>query len=178
MPNQRARIPGTAALVSAALWVISATVLATSSGFQDGMSMNPLWILPVFLAVAAFAVVVVGVLQRTGGLRGWWPGATLAVVALGLVLAFMGTWAWPLWGILLAVASLLTVRRLRSSSLNSRGTKRASNWLLVAAWPIGIALAILLSQLHVGPLDEDGDYPVSVRRVAPPTRTSATRLPQ
>jgi lysylphosphatidylglycerol synthetase-like protein (DUF2156 family) len=155
---QHARRAGTAAWISAALWVVAVSVLATSRGFQDGMSGNVLWILPVLLAVVAFGLAVVGVLRSTGGLRGWWTWLTLAIVTLGLVLAFIGTWAWPLWGLLLSAASLLIVMRRRSSS---RDTRRASDWLLVAAWPIGIALAILLSQLHVGPLDEEGDYPVS-----------------
>jgi hypothetical protein len=125
------------------------------------MSGNVLWILPVLLAVVAFGIVVVGVLQRTGGLRGWRPSVTLAFVALGLMIAFIGTWAWPAWGPLLAVASLLTVLRIRSSSIDDRDSRRASDWLLVAAWPVGIALAILLSQLSVGTLDENGDYPVA-----------------
>jgi hypothetical protein len=86
---------------------------------------------------------------------------TLAVVALGLLVAFIGTWAWPAWGLLLAVASLLTVLRKRSSRVDDRDSRRSSDWLLVGAWPIGVALAILLSQLRVGTLDENGDYPVS-----------------
>ena len=161
MPTQRSRGDGTAALVSAALWVIAVCVLATSRGFQDGMSGNVLWILPVLLAVVAFGVAVVGVLQRRGGLRGWRPSVTLAFVALGLMIAFIGTWAWPAWGLLLAVASLLTVLRMRSSSIDGRGSRRALDWLLVTAWPIGVALAILLSEMSVGTLDENGDYPVS-----------------
>lgn len=119
--------------------------------------MHLIWILPTWIAVASFAVAVIGVFLRTGGLSGLWPMATLAFLALGTMLAFIGTWAWPLWGQLLAVASILPVLRLYSTSQGVR----LMDWLLVAAWPIGTAMALLLIALHVGPLDDEGDYPVA-----------------
>lgn len=161
MPTKLTRTTGAIALVSAALWVLSVIVLATSSGFQEGMSMNSIWIVPVVTAVATFGIALLGVLQRAGTLRGWLPLAALAVGALGFLLSIIGTWAWPIWAILLTVAGLLAVLRLRSPSSGVTSSTRPTDWLLVAAWPIGIALTILLSELHVGPLDDHGDYPVS-----------------
>lgn len=157
MPRQPIRSSNSAALVSAALWVVATVVLATSRGFQDGMSTRPIWIMPTLFGVVTFAVAAVGVLLRTGGLGGLWPGVTLAALGIGLGLSIIGTWAWPLWGAFLAIAALPLVLRLRSASLGIRIT----DWLLVAAWPIGVGLSILLIGLHVGPLDIEGDYPVS-----------------
>ena len=162
MPSKVTRTTGAIALVSAALWILSVIVLATASGFQDGMSMNSSWIVPVVLAVATFGIALLGVFRRAGGLRGWLPLAALAVAALGFLISVIGTWAWPVWGILLTVAGLLAVLRLRSARLGVTVSTRFTDWLLVAAWPLGIVVSILLSELHVGPLDEDGDYPVAV----------------
>lgn len=159
VPTQQTRAAGTVALISAGLWVLAAIVLAASR-LQE-TSMYLIWAVTVLVAVATFAFVLAGVFLRTGGLRGLWPGVTLAVVALGFALSFIGTWAWPVWGIFLAVGALLTVLRLRSASLGFKTTTRATDWLLVAAWPIGVGMLMLLSELHVGPVDEYGDYSAS-----------------
>ena len=83
--------------------------------------MNAIWIVPTLFAVATFSVAVVGILLRTGGLSGLWPGVTLAF------------------------AELLPVLRLRASSLGIRIT----DWLLVDAWPIGTGLSLLLICLRL-----------------------------
>ncbi len=163
VPTKTTRLAGISALVSAAMWLVSAVVMLVSVGEALGSWQFEYEVLnvTVLAASATFIYSIVGALLRSGGARGWWPGLTLGVAVLGTFIALVGTWAWPFWGTLLAIAALLTVLRLRSTGIGTTASKAPTDWLLVVAWPIGFASLVALSVLHVGTRDEYGDYPLA-----------------
>ncbi len=162
MPTQTTRSAGTVALVSAALWVIAAVLSLLGAGGKWELK-YALFSAAVLVAAATFTFVVAGALLRSGGIRGWWPGITLATSLFSVLCALVVTWAWPLWAAPLTVAALLTVIRLRSAELSLGATRGPMDWVFVAAWPIGFATFVLLDALKVGSVDEYGDRFVANR---------------
>ncbi len=160
VPTTTTRSAGTVALVSAALWIVSAALMPLGLGGEYDLT-YALVTVTVLAASATFVYSIVGALLRSGGARGWWPGLTLGVAALGVCIALIGTWAWPFWGTLLTASALLTVLRLRSAGIGTTGSKTPTDWVLVLAWPIGIVAFLALSALGVGSQDSYGDYPVA-----------------
>lgn len=163
MPTETTRAAGTAGLVAAGMWVLVAVggVLSTFFLVTSSLGAYLVWVAAALLAAAASALTLAGALLRSGGLRGWWPGITLFVTVSAVALAGIASWAWPYWGGLLALAALLTVLRLRSGGLSAGSGPAGLDWLLVAAWPVGIGVFSLLGTLRVGLPDEYGDYPVA-----------------
>lgn len=157
MPTPLTRTTGTIGLLAAAGWLAAAAALLVRGA--DALAS---WDLLTYLVVAGLTtvsaalslLVLCGLLDRSGGLRG---ALALATVGVGLVAAVaLGalTWAWPLGGVALGVAAGLTVWRLRST-----GTRSARlDWVAAAAWPVGVGVVALLSWMEMGPVDEYGDH--------------------
>jgi hypothetical protein len=80
----------------------------------------------------------------------------LAVAIVGVVLMVIGTWAWFATALPIAVSFAWLIFRMRAG-----GFARPVHWLLVAAWPVGMAVLVLLDQLEVGPQDTYGDHSVA-----------------
>ena len=160
MPTQFTRTAGSTARVAAAFWVLMAlcgTVGGTELIFDGQLAPYILWAVVGGIAGILSVVSLAGLLVRCGGLRGAMPAATLAIAAVAAVMLGITTWAWVAWTALLAIATGLTVWRLHASGTRSQ----PGDWLAVAAWPIGIAVFLLLTQIGLGPVDYYGDYPVA-----------------
>ncbi|HRY11636.1 MAG: permease prefix domain 1-containing protein [Candidatus Nanopelagicales bacterium] len=160
MPTQFTRTAGSTALIAAAFWALMALtgfVGGTELIFDGQLAPYVLWAVVSGIAGILSVVSLAGLLVRCGGLRGAVPAAALAVATIGAVMLGITTWAWVVWTALLAIATGLTVWRMHTS-----GTRREpGDWVAVAAWPIGIAVFVLLTQIGLGPVDYYGDYPVA-----------------
>jgi len=158
MPTPFTRATGTIGLATSALWLLTA---ATGFGIVLLLEWENVaylvWATLAGLAALGTSLVLAGLLARSGGLRGWLPGAALLAAGAGALMLGVITWAWPLGTGLLTLAAALAVRRLHTS----RTTTSGRDWLLAAAWPTGIAVFALLTWLQVGPVDFYGDYPVA-----------------
>ncbi len=153
MPTHLTRAAGTFAIVAAVAWLIAAPTALI--GVRSGEGDVPYYMLAlvVFSASACTTVALHGLLRRSGGGRD-------AVTLVATLLAILGTlmlgvviWAWIIGVGLLTIAALISVLRLRSARVGST----LGGVLLVAAWPVGIAIALLLDGLRVGPIDSYGD---------------------
>lgn len=160
MPTQLTRTAGTFALVGAITWLVAAvtTLLRARDISEDDWEAAYLTVTVLaFAAAVCTTVAVYGLLRRAGAGRGWVPGVAMLFAILGTLMLGVAVWAWIIAVPLLAIAALIAVLRLRSSGLGSA----PAEWLLVAAWPIGVGLALLLSALDVGPVDSYGDHAVA-----------------
>ncbi len=156
MPTQLTRIAGIFALVGAGVWLLAvpAALLQANNMGGDWQRAYFTFAILVFVAAACTTVALFGLLRRAGGGADWLTVTALLVAILGTLMLGVFTWAWPVGASVLTIAALVAILRLRAAHLGSG----AADWLLVAAWPIGIGLAILLVVLKVGPIDSYGDY--------------------
>lgn len=155
MPTRFTRTSGIFAFIAAASWVLAVPFALMASGDTEDTSARYL-VLTLVLAVAAACttVTLLGLLRRSGAGSG-----VVTVVATGLAVlstAVLGiaAWAWLIAVVLLTIAMAAAVVRLRSMAISTaRG-----GLLLVAAWPIGIAVALISEPLELGPVDSYGDH--------------------
>ncbi len=160
MPTSVTRRCGTFGVLAALCWVLAAVVPAV--GLTERLAWSDLAVYLCFAGLAALGaalttVLVAGLLVRSGGLGGVWAAAAF-VGALGATVLVGGvTWAWPVGGLVFAATFAVLVWRLRATHTRSTGT----DWLAVAAWPVGVVVFVALTRLEVGPLDEYGDRPVA-----------------
>jgi len=160
MPTSVTRTCGTVGVAAALCWLLAALVPVV--GLTERFTWSDLAVYLAFMALAALAaamttVVVTGLLVRSGGLGGVVAAAVL-LGALAATLSVLGvTWAWPIGGLVFAATFAGLVWRLRSTHTRSAAT----DWLAVAAWPVGVVVFVALTRLEVGPLDEYGDRPVA-----------------
>ncbi len=158
MPTQLTRIAGTFALVGALAWLLALpAALLRVNNMGDGWGAYFTFAVLVFVAAICTTVALFGLLRRAGGGADWLTVTALLVAILGTLMLGMFTWGWPVGALLLTIAALVAILRLRAARFGSGAT----GWLLVAAWPIGIGLAILLAVLKVGRVDSYGDYTVA-----------------
>ncbi len=159
MPTQLTRIAGTFALVGALAWLLAlpAALLRVNNMGNGWEKAYFTFSILVFVAAICTTVALFGLLRRAGGGADWLTVTALLVAILGTLMLGVFTWAWPVGALLLTLAALVATLRLRAARFGSG----AAGWLLVAAWPIGIGLAILLVVLKVGRVDSYGDYPVA-----------------
>ncbi len=158
MPTQLTRIAGTFALVGALAWLLALpAALLRVNNMGDGWGAYFTFAILVFVAAICTTVALFGLLRRAGGGADWLTVTALLVAILGTLMLGMFTWGWPVGALLLTIAALVAILRLRAARFGSGAT----GWLLVAAWPIGIGLAILLAVLKVGRVDSYGDYVVA-----------------
>lgn len=159
MPTRLTRIAGTIALVGALAWLLAvpaALLRARDQGNDLERAYNTFAIL-VFIAAICTTVALFGLLRRAGGGANWLTVTAVVLAILGTLMLGAGAWAWPMLVPMLTIAALVAILRLRAARFGSG----AAGWLLVAAWPIGIGLAILLVVLKVGRIDSYGDYPLA-----------------
>jgi hypothetical protein len=160
MPTSVTRTCGTVGVAAALCWLLAALVPVL--GLTERFTWSDLAVYLAFMALAALAaamttVVVTGLLVRSGGLGGVVAAAVL-LGALAATVSLLGvTWAWPIGGLVFAATFAGLVWRLRSTHTRSAAT----DWLAVAAWPVGVVVFVALTRLEVGPLDEYGDRPVA-----------------
>jgi hypothetical protein len=160
MPTSVTRTCGTVGVAAALCWLLAA--LVPVFGLTERFTWSDLAVYLAFMALAALAaamttVVVTGLLVRSGGLGGVVAAAVL-LGALAATVSILGvTWAWPIGGLVFAATFAGLVWRLRSTHTRSAAT----DWLAVAAWPVGVVVFVALTRLEVGPLDEYGDRPVA-----------------
>lgn len=156
MPTRFTHAAGTAAYVAALAWVLTVPAAIVRSGepYSDAqVRAYFVWAVLVSVAAIASVIAIVGLLRRSGG--AWDPltVAALVLAVLGAFAASLFTWGWPVGLGLLAIASLLAVIRMHAARLGLG----AADWLLVAAWPLAIAVEVVVDRLRVGAIDEYGD---------------------
>jgi hypothetical protein len=155
MANQFTHHAATAALVAAGFWIMSAVsgLWGKGSLLTDWTDLDyAIWTALTAVAVLATIVVVVGVLLREDGRHGALKIAGIGLAVIGGALLIVGTWAWAATSPVLAAAGLVVALRLRATGLGA-----PTDWLLAAAWPIGISTLTLLEELKVGPTDSSGE---------------------
>ena len=155
MPTNLTRAAGTFSLVASIAWV----AVAPAALIGAGSWASPNWQLHYFtLAFTAFVastcttVALFGLLRRAGS-AGAIPAITMTLAILGTLVLGVATWAWLLAVGFLAIASAITVVEMRRARV---GTV-IGHVLLVAAWPVAVAVALVLEPLRVGPIDSYGD---------------------
>lgn len=153
MPTRLTHTAGTFAYIAALAWLVAAPTTFIGAGSEEWEVGYMTLALLVFVASACTSVALFGLLSRAGGGRDAGTIVAMLLAVLGTLLLGIATWAWVVWAGLLTAAALITVLRLRSAKLSTS----VGRVLLVAAWPIGIATAITLDLLGVGPIDSYGD---------------------
>ncbi len=157
MPSRLTRTAGVLSIVASTLWLIAIPTAFIGAGAEgSGVSYLTLALL-IFAASTCTTVATFGMLRRASGR---WDALTviaLLLAILGTLLLGIATWAWIVGVGFLTIAALATVLRLRSARLENN----VASVLLVAAWPIGIAVALVLVALKVGPTDSYGDHYVA-----------------
>lgn len=152
--EQKYKLGRIAALVAAVLYALSAIHIligtfvenrdvdgSTDDGSSDVMFL--IWAIFVLVATIAAAIVVWQLLKKAGVLS---DGLAKAALAFGL-LAIFGSffcWLWQVWGVLLAVAFLLTALTLRKVNLGVIGTPSNTDWTIPVVWPVAAIINILL----------------------------------
>lgn len=159
MPSRLTRTAGAFAIVAGIAWLIAApaTFIVAATRSDDWEVPYLIWALLVFAASACTTVAIFGMLRRAGGR---WDAVTviaMLLAILGTLMLGIATWAWIAGVALITIAALITVLRLRTA----RCANTVASILLVAAWPIGIAVALVLITLKVGPIDSYGDYNIA-----------------
>lgn len=157
MPTAFTRSCGTIALTAAIAWLLSVPAglvgHAHVLGRFDERS-HFMWAAITLLASAATAVALLGLVRRAGTTWDWRAVTALALAILSVLLIGVFTWGWPAGTALLALACLPAVLRMRAAGLRVGRLE----WLLVAAWPVGIVVWLVLEWRKVGTADFYGDY--------------------
>lgn len=152
MPTRLTRTAGSFALVAAVAWLAVAPAALIGAGADDWEVHYLTVALTSFVASACTAIALFGLLRRAGSV-GLIAAVAMTVAILGTLLLGIVTWAWLLGVGFFTIASAFTVLEMRRARV---GTV-TGQVLLVAAWPIGVAVAIALEELQVGPIDSYGD---------------------
>jgi hypothetical protein len=161
MPTTLTRASGTIAIAAAFLWLLSIPtgLYGQTELFMEWQQASYfVWATIVFGAAVATSIALFGLLRRSGDSWDWSAILVVVLTVLGTLSLGLFTWGWPVGVALLTGAALVTLLRLRAAGLSVG----ASHWLLVGAWPIGIAVSVLLQSLHLGPYDLYGTHYVAV----------------
>lgn len=153
MPTRLTRTAGIFAFVASVAWLVAAAAALIGAGSDDWERHYFVLAAVVFVASACTTVATFGLLRRAGGSKDATTLIAMLFAILGTLMLAVVTWAWIIGVGLLTISAFMTILRLRSAHL---GTAIGSS-LLVAAWPLGIATALILDQLNVGPIDSYGD---------------------
>lgn len=152
MPTRLTRTAGTFALVASIAWVIVAPAALIGAGSPNWEVHYFTLALTAFVASTCTTVALFGMLRRAGS-AGLIAAVAMTLAILGTLLLGIVTWAWLLGVAFLTIASAVVVRETHRARIGTTPGKV----LLVAAWPIGVVLAIALEQLRVVPIDSYGD---------------------
>lgn len=143
--------------LGAASWLAGPLAISVSNALEQSRPWEGLPLIAYLVGTLFFAIGGVVVLlaifkesRRDGfGVRSW---IGIGLVALGLVISGLATWAIPIWTGLYGVGLLV---------LASSGVFRQAGRILGAAFLAAPATMLLLTQLEVGRRDSYGDYPVA-----------------
>lgn len=153
------RTAGAVAYAAVVLWLLTAAAAAFDQfvGPPSDTRMYAVVSVLAALATAATAIVVAGILVRTGGLGDGdaWSVVALVLMVLATFMMAAAPWAWALTAIPLTGAAIITVWRMRSVGLG----RPWSDWSLILAWPAGVLVFIVGELIRVGPQDFYGNYP-------------------
>lgn len=152
MPTRLTRTAGTFALLASIAWLAVAPAALIGAGSADWERHYVTLAVTVFAASTCTTVALFGFLRRAGS-TGVLAAIAMTLAILGTVVLGVATWAWLLGVGFLTIASAIAVLRMRRAGV---GTPLA-HLLLVAAWPVGAAVAVVLEPLQVGPIDSYGN---------------------
>lgn len=161
MPTKLTQRADTFAVIGAILWIaaaLGAIPRAGETSESDWKTGYLIEVLLVFAAASCFTVLIFGLLRRTDAGRGWLSIGARVLAILGTILLPIAIWMWIVFTPLFAVAALVAVLRLRARALGSA----LFQWFLVAAWPVGIGVGLLLTVLEVGPVNSYGDHEAGI----------------
>lgn len=158
MPDRLTRTAGVFAIVAAMAWVVAAPTAFITVGSEDDWELRYVtWALLVFTASVCTTVAIFGMRRRAGGRGDVLTVVVMLIAILGTLLLGVAAWAWIIGAPMLTIAVVVSVLRLRAAQLGNT----VASVLLIAAWPIAIAVVILLGILKVGPIDSYGDRQVA-----------------
>jgi hypothetical protein len=152
MPTRLTRAAGTFAVIAAVAWLAVAPAAIIGAGSEDWEAHYTTLALLSFFASACSTIALFGLMRRAGS-RGAMSGVALTLAVLGTLALGIVTWAWLVAVSLLAIAAVMAVLALHSARLGTT----TGNALLVAAWPVGVASAVVLDMFQVGPIDAYGE---------------------
>lgn len=156
----QSKVGGIAAMVTVVGYVASAGVLLWGTAIADGNGGgNDLAIVVVTwwvggtIGTIAAAVAVYAALRRSGGFG---SGLAKAAIVVAVLAALTSTllWAFFIWGLLLSLAMLLLALHLRKSGLGVVGTASRWDWVIPAAFPLGVATTLGLYATVVEQTDD------------------------
>jgi hypothetical protein len=149
---------GTFALIAALIWLVAAPICFVGVGSDDWEAGYVLLTVTAFAAAACTSVAILGLLRRadSGTAR---KAVVMILAGLATLLLGLAVWAWVISVALLTIAALVASLRLSRAGL----ANRLGSILLVVAWPVGIAVALALDAMEVGPVDSYGDAYVAQR---------------
>jgi hypothetical protein len=152
MPTRLTRAAGMFAVIAAVAWIAVAPAAIIGAGSEDWEAHYATLAILSFLASACSTIALYGLMRRAGS-GGAMTSVTLTLAILGTLTLGIVTWAWLVGVSLLAIAAVMVVLALHSARLGTT----IGNALLVAAWPVGVATAVVLDVLQVGPIDAYGE---------------------
>jgi len=152
MPTRLTRTAGTFAIAAAVAWVAVAPAALICAGSADWQAHYFILALTALVASVCTTVALFGLLRRAGS-AGVLAAVALTLAILGTVVLGVVTWAWLVGVAFLTIASIIIVREMHRARIGTL----PGRVLLIAAWPIGVAVAVALEALRVGPIDSYGD---------------------
>jgi hypothetical protein len=153
MPTRLTRTAGTFALIGSIVWLVAAPASLVGAGSEVSDAHYYTVALVAFIASACTTVALFGLLRRAGGTKDVLSVVAMLLAVLGTVTLGVATWAWIIGVGLLTLAALATVLALRSARLGPT----IGSILLAGAWPVGIAIALILDSARFGRIDTYGD---------------------
>jgi len=159
MPTNFTRTAGGTALGTALLWFVAAAVYWWASDLYAPWTEERYVVMTMVTVLAAVGTVIVlaGMLSRTGS-RDSLTTAAMVFGILAVVALVVMTWAWAIWGLLMAVAFTIAVPRLHAAI----GHRRIADWALIVSWPVGFVVMLLTDTIGMGQADYYGDYPLGM----------------
>jgi len=162
---EKSRIGRIAALVAAVLYVLSAIHITigtfVENGDVDGSTddngdiMFLIWGVLVFVATIAAVVAVWQLLKANGVLGEALAKAALLVGVIAIVVSFF-CWLWPIWGVALGLSVALAALALRKHGRGIVGFPSSTDWAILVAWVVGVAVMYLLWITDLVEADSDG----------------------
>jgi hypothetical protein len=152
MPTRLTRTAGTFAMVAAVAWLAVVPAALIGAGSAEWEVHYFTLALTALLASVCTTVALFGLLRRAGS-AGVLAAVALTLMILGTLVLGVVTWAWIVGVGFVTIASVITVREMQRARVGTL----LGRVLIVAAWPIGVAVAVTLEALRVGPIDYYGD---------------------
>ncbi|HSJ70778.1 MAG TPA: permease prefix domain 1-containing protein [Acidimicrobiia bacterium] len=158
MPTTFTKQAGNLALIAAGAWAAALALIALSTWRDPGESL-PLYVatvVAVSIAGSLGLVAMVGLSSRLGGL-GVIGMTGLAVTGLGVVVAFVLTWAFAIWMAIQGIGMLMLALAARPSA----EVPQVGLLAMGSGFILGTIAFAVANIAEVGHRDEFGDYPVA-----------------